>query len=187
MLRAEDALTPSVWVTGFKSVNLNPKEKLPIEVWLSKISDHLVAAGEEVRYIKSGYNPSKDEVAKEYNLAHLRALRKATPALYNTLSDEHKREALNMFQARDTSAYQSAALTKTIKDSAAVEALDLLHKNNLHRWFKFISAYHKAVDLGLLSQEDLVVSDLHLKRCQKLETIEAQNRLCASSEHGIGK
>jgi hypothetical protein len=62
MLASEEAITGETWKSGYKSVNLNPDTNMGIEVWLSNINDHLVAAGEPDRLIHHGYSPTDEEV-----------------------------------------------------------------------------------------------------------------------------
>ena len=44
-MTGQDGGRKEAWTAGFKRVNLHPKHMMPIEVWLSKISDALTAAG----------------------------------------------------------------------------------------------------------------------------------------------
>jgi hypothetical protein len=37
-------ITPEDWINGFIRVNLHPKHMRPIDVWLSEISEHLLAS-----------------------------------------------------------------------------------------------------------------------------------------------
>ena len=62
MLASEKAITGETWKAAFSNVNLNPDTELPIEVWLSKLSEQLVASGESERLMNSGYNPTDEEV-----------------------------------------------------------------------------------------------------------------------------
>jgi hypothetical protein len=74
MLASESAITSQTYINGFKNVNLHPHHMLPIEVWLSKRSEDLLAAGVVRRLIEGGYAPSDDEVLREFNKRHLRAI-----------------------------------------------------------------------------------------------------------------
>ena len=74
-LASESAVTGETWKQGYDDVNLNPNTALPIEVWLSKISEHLTAAGESSRCIAHGYSPTEDEVMDQQGLAHLKAIK----------------------------------------------------------------------------------------------------------------
>ena len=66
------------WTSGFRRVNLHPKFKAPIEVWLSKISDALVAAGGTEQ---TNENP--------YGAQHLRLIK--VPKFYADLSQDRKK------------------------------------------------------------------------------------------------
>ena len=78
MLVSEGAITGETWERGYKSVNLHPSHMQPIEVWLSGISSHLQAAGEQKRLIEWGHSPSVEEVQVEQGLIQLRAINPPT-------------------------------------------------------------------------------------------------------------
>lgn len=95
MLEGERAITKSTWFNGFKNVNLNPDEALPIEVWLSNISEHLEAAGDTHRFLQHGYIPTVEDVKLEANLKHLRSIK--VPPKFQALSFESKQKVCMYF------------------------------------------------------------------------------------------
>lgn len=162
MLATEQALTSKVWIEGFTNVNLHPKNEMPIEVWLSKVSEHLVAAGEDRRYIANGLTMSDDEVVLNYNVGHLRAIETAVPHEYKDLNDEEKKTVLSAFRG-DFDWDKADDIYRLVNEHEAVQKLGLLRGKTLKKWWKFVRAMDEGVHLGLLKPDDVMPTYTHVK------------------------
>ena len=178
MLGSESAITGETWKAGYTNVNLNPDTELPIEVWLSKISEHLVAAGEPDRLIQHGYTPSDEEVMMEHGKRHLRAIK--VPVLYQILDDAGKKMSMDLLSSPSFDWSSTAVLSAPI-------TLKLTVGKNLAHMFKFIKAMQEAVELGVAETGDLV-PDWSLERLnnKSLVTIRASRDHVKPSENEIG-
>ena len=131
----------SAWTSGFKRVNLHPQHRLPIEVWLSKISDALVAAG--------GTELSNDS---PYGEQHLRLIR--VPAFYADLDDVKKME----MKTKVTD--PSFDWSKEKIDSLPEWCVCLLRKSsNLLDLYKFTQHMQTCVQNGVALSTDLTPSE----------------------------
>jgi hypothetical protein len=74
MLSSEAAVAGQTYTNGAKNVNIHPDHTVPIEVWLSMRDEDLRAAGVTSRLIEEGYAPTDDDVMRDYNKRHLRAI-----------------------------------------------------------------------------------------------------------------
>jgi hypothetical protein len=73
------------WVRGFRRVNLHPKFMIPVEAWISTIADDIVAA----TALKPDHPAASD----------LKVVRTHAPKFYRRLSDDRKRELLEIINA----------------------------------------------------------------------------------------
>jgi hypothetical protein len=58
VLGGQDGGRGDLWTCGFKKVNLHPHHKVPIQVWLSRIADKLIASGGTESSIEDPYGPN---------------------------------------------------------------------------------------------------------------------------------
>ena len=65
MLAGDRAIDRNVWIDAFRNVNLHPDHRFPLQVRLSKIHEHLEAAGESIRFLHHGYAPTPEEIKVE--------------------------------------------------------------------------------------------------------------------------
>jgi hypothetical protein len=142
MLASETAITGDTWKAGFTNVNLNPDTELPIEIWLSKMSEQLCAAGEGQRLICSNYNPTDEEVMMEHGKKHLRAIK--VPPLYAAMESVQQKSVLAYFSAPGFS-----WTTGPIRDAPFAAELKLTSMDKLSAMFKFVQAMIEAVNLGV--------------------------------------
>lgn len=124
-------VTGDVWVRGFKAVNLHPKYMVPIEVWLSKISEHLVAA-EALK-------------ADEKRETKLQALQRLTPRFWKLLSIRRKKRLLRLL-SRSWFEFDGKCLRKLHRKYPEVK----VKSSNLWELARFAWALNDAKDAGLL-------------------------------------
>lgn len=148
MLASERAITGDVWKQGYSNVNLNPDTELPIEVWLSKISEHLVAGGEDDRLISHGYSPTDDELMIEHGKKHLRSIK--IPACYEMLTDEDKKKVMTALSLPGKEVWAPESIMHL------PPALNITAGKNLSYMFKYVQAMKEAVALGVAEPSDLV-------------------------------
>jgi hypothetical protein len=108
-----------VWETSFIHVNLHPHHKLPIDVWLSRIQDKIVASGA----IDGG---GKDP----YGLQFLKLIK--VPALVTNLSTDEHFELRNL-----TSAVGFDWTNDKLKELPTKYRVLLSQKGGLYKYFKF--------------------------------------------------
>ena len=180
MLASEKAITGETWKAAFSIVNLNPDTEMPIEVWLSKLSEQLVASGESERLMNSGYNPTDEEVMLEHGKIHLRAIK--VPPLYDALEPATQKEVLAYYSAPEFDWGQEVVL-----NSPFAADLRLATGNNLKLVFKFVMAMQEAVRLGV-ADEGAPVPDWSLPRLRnsQLEKARAQRAQATPSHGDIG-
>ena len=182
MLASEEAITGETWKSGYKSVNLNPDTTMDIEVWLSYINDHLVAAGKPDRLIHHGYSPTDEEVRKmEHGKQHLRSI--TLPVCYEMLDLEDKRASMSLLSSPEFE--WTATEVRTV--NTKIPTLKLLVGKNLSRMFKFVKAMKEAVDLGVAEPDDLLPdwSRDRLKN-QTLTDIRSKRQHARPTDHDIG-
>jgi hypothetical protein len=180
MLASESAITSQTYINGFKNVNLHPHHMLPIEVWLSKRSEDLLAAGVVRRLIEGGYAPSDDEVLREFNKRHLRAI--VVPFLYDVLHDEEKQTVMDTLSAPTFDWSTSAVLALP---PLFINKLKLDKRKNLALFFTYISAMKEAVSLGVATVDDLIPNFTRIQN-PILEAFAARRREEAPSSTDIG-
>jgi hypothetical protein len=152
MLASETAITGDTWKRGYINVNLNPSEgvEMPIEVWLSDISAHLVASGEPDRLIQHGYSPTDEQVMMEHGKTHLRSIQ--IPPLYEAMDEASQRRT--MFLLSSASFKWTTADIRVV--DAEIPALKLLLPKNMKPMFRFVKAMKEAVELGVAEAGDLL-------------------------------
>lgn len=172
----------SAWTSGFKRVNLHPDHMLPIDVWLSKISDALVAAG--------GTEMSNDS---PYGLQYLRLIK--VPEFYAALPPERQLEMkmLTSNASFDWSTEKTGTLPQWCRD--------LLYKNksNIYKYFKFSNSMATAVQNGSAISTDLIpaqaiqrlreshpISNLPVKKTQKQDNKDNMAKLGLESYDLLG-
>jgi hypothetical protein len=134
VITSEAGVTAAHWVSGFTKVNLHPKHRLPLSVWLSKIFAHICAA-------------AGAQADDPLGPAYLRNIQ--VPPFYTDLRDDDKRQLLALTAPPfDWSAESLTALP------AALQKL-LLTGDNLYRYYKFHNQRAYAVELGHALPTDL--------------------------------
>jgi hypothetical protein len=183
MLASESAITGATYKAGYSNVNLNPDTELPIEVWLSKISEQLTAAGESSRLISSDYSPTDEEVMLEHGKAHLRAIK--VPPMYAALDSASQKIVLKHFSQRAFNWTPEA-----IKAAPFSTALGLTAQRHLYDLFKFVNAMREAVELGV-ADEGAPVPDWSLSRLRNAQLQKAceerKQPTLSSNDIGVGQ
>jgi len=155
MLESEKAITSEAWKKSFINVNLNPDNCMPIQVWLSKISDHLIAAGDDTRLLFHGIVLTPEEVELEYQLQQLKAIK--PPNNYLNLTDEEKKMALDTVS--NEAFWEPTTFKKTLQAQPALAKLKLDQGTNAHQMWKFSAAMGIAIK-NKLADEDAVLPSL---------------------------
>ena len=128
----------AAWTAGFKRVNLHPDHRLPIDVWLSKISQYLVAAG--------GCDAATKEV---YGLDYVRQIK--VPEFFETMPVEDKRELLQL----------TGDEAKFAWDFEAIDTLPTKYKTHLrngkllYQFFTFVNHRANCMERELMTPDEL--------------------------------
>lgn len=141
VMAGQDGGRGKAWTSGFIRVNLHPKQRLPIEVWLSKISSALLAAGGTEL---SNENP--------YGVQHLRLIK--VPEFYAQLPPFKQKELKDLLgtDSFDWSMDSIKALPEWCQS--------LFYKSdNLYEYFKFAKHMETCVQNNIALQSDLTPSD----------------------------
>jgi len=125
---------PSAWISAFKKVNLHPKHRMPLDVWLSKIFSHITVSAGAL---------TDDPLGPAY----LDTI--SVPKFYNKLSDNEKTQLMEL-----TAPPYDWSVSGTSTFPPTLQSL-LSTSTNLHDLFKFHNEMAAAVDLGLALDSDL--------------------------------
>jgi hypothetical protein len=180
MLSSEGSVTGQTYTNGAKAVNLHPDHMLPIEVWLSKRDEDLRAAGVNRRLIEEGYAPTDEELMREYNKRHLRAI--VVPPSYEKLDENTQRLVLQTLSDPSFTWSTSALLAlpselNPLKLTKGGKHLAVVHK--------FVLAMKEAVNLGVATVDDLTPNFARIHN-PALEAFTARRREQAPSSTDIG-
>jgi hypothetical protein len=131
---SEMGVPSSAWVSAFKRVNLHPKHRLPVDVWLSTIFEQICAS-------------AGAQVDDPHGPAYLRSIE--IPDFYNELRDSDKSELLALTASPFEWTNQSMCnFPQNLKTRFS-------EKGNFARFFKYRNEMDVAVRLGLALTTDL--------------------------------
>jgi hypothetical protein len=138
VMGGQDGGRRDLWTKGFKKVNLHPFFKLPIEVWLSRISDKLVSSGGTESNIGDPYGPKYLQLIQ-------------VPDFYNDMTTAEQEELRGLTSHHDGFMWASEELAPI---PAQLHAL-LKRGDNLYKFYKFQQEMDVAVSKGLANRDDL--------------------------------
>jgi uncharacterized membrane protein YgcG len=139
------------WTAGFIRVNLHPDHKIPMEVWLSNISERLVAAGGTERLLSDAYSAE----------AYLRLVK--VPEFFRELVPAEQEELRQLTHKSVFDFGPDALRTLPLK-----YATQFKEKRNMYHFFQYRNSMDEAVRRGIALVEDIFpASALKRNRAQQ--------------------
>jgi hypothetical protein len=155
-----------------------------MQVWLSSLSEHLVAAGDESRFLKFKYSPTEEEIDMELKFKHLKSIK--IPRLYAALTEQE--QALVMTTLSDSGFGWSSDEIIELMTAPHMKQLKLDQGDNLCQIYKFVQAMKKAISLGAGKLGDLLpdVKRADRERSSMIKKIMAARRANEPSKDDVG-
>jgi hypothetical protein len=146
-MTGQDGGRGALWTTGFIRVNLHPHHQMPIDVWLSKISDSLVAAGGTELGIQDAHN-----------VEYLRLIK--VPLFFSEL-EVSEQEGLRALTSAPSFDWNITAL----KELPPKYSQPLLKGKALSEYFTFTNHMLNAVERNLAEVTDLTPATAIKRLC----------------------
>jgi hypothetical protein len=126
-----------LWEKAFIRVNLHPHHKLPIDVWLSRIQDKIVASGGTAAGASNPYGPEFLKLIK-------------VPAVLDKLTRDEQLELRELTRSSDF----DWSIAK-LKELSPKYCSLLSQRGAFHEYFKFKNSMTKALEKGLVLPDDI--------------------------------
>jgi hypothetical protein len=146
MLCSERAITKEKWASGYKHVNLNPLDKLPTDIFISNMHEHVLASGQTQTALQMNIVLTDADLRWHQGITHLGSIK--LPEFYAQLEVSDKRCLMNAL--RDPAFSWSASDQLALKPCLSKQVYaKLIAGKNVYNMHKFVMSMAEATRYGV--------------------------------------